>query len=130
MLTLERKRRNPKTATWLSIVPGLGQFYNGRNVEGALFSAGGILFGTLFIRHISATDNIEQSYSNELSHDDKAGNNVIAYCFLAGWSMYRANKQAHSYNEKLYQQSDAIEKFRIAIKPSSNGINLALCIQF
>ena len=127
--TIEQYQRNPVTATLLSIIPGLGQFYNRRTVEGVLFLAGGAFFTTAAAANLLAEEN-EQAYSYERSNSEKARNAFFGYGILAVWSMYRANSQAHSFNDKIYQQSNAVDKYRVALVPSSSGINFALRIQF
>jgi len=114
---IKEMKRDPQKAFWLSVFPGLGQFYNKRYLEGILFSTGGALFGG------AATSSIlrKKENSSEL---------ITLYIGLAILSMYRANSQAHSINDQLFQHGSSVERFSISVGPSNRGFNFALRIGF
>jgi len=121
-------RRSPRKAMLLSVVPGLGQFYNGRYLEGTGFLAGGIFLGAKAVTSLSPTD--EDNHASYEGTEGTALSYVGMYAGLAIYSMYRSLNQAQDYNARLFQQSSSVQKYSIAVGPSSQGLNFALRINF
>jgi len=128
IVRIESRKRNPTTATMLSIMPGLGQFYNKENLEGVLFFAIGGLFLTSAIINLSNDD--EGTYCGESIAKEEAKVSLYYYGALAVWSMYRARSQSNKYNESLITPNEEIKRFKIAFVQTHESIKLALRINF
>lgn len=125
---IESMKRNPTTATLLSVLPGVGQFYNKRYTEGALFFAAG---GFLLTNAIMKSSQEDQTASGaDITPKEQARNSLYFYSALAVWSMYRANNQAKDFNSRLFTPSDGAKGLRIAFVPTHNSINFAMRINF
>jgi tetratricopeptide (TPR) repeat protein len=125
---IESMKRNPTTATFLSVLPGVGQFYNKKYTEGTLFFAAGGLLLTNAIIKFSQED--QTTSGTEVSPQEKAQNSLYLYGALAAWSMYRANNQAKDFNSRLFTPSDGAKGLKIAFVPTHNSINFAMRINF
>jgi len=125
---IESMKRNPTTATFLSVFPGVGQFYNKRYTEGVLFfAAGGFLLTNAIIK-FSQED--QTASGADISPKEQAQYSMYYYSALAIWSMYRANNQAKDFNSRLFTPSDGAKGLRIAFVPTHNSINFAMRINF
>lgn len=125
---IESMKRNPTTATFLSVLPGVGQFYNKKYTEGALFFAAG---GFLLTNAIIKSSQEDQTASGaDYTPKEQARNSLYFYSALAVWSMYRANNQAKDFNSRLFTPSDGAKGLRIALVPTHNSINFAMQINF
>lgn len=132
---IESMKRNPTTATFLSVLPGVGQFYNKKYTEGTLFFAvGGFLLTNAIIKYSQEDQTASGTGYNPTGTDytpkEQAQHSLFYYSVLAVWSMYRASNQAKDFNSQLLTPSDGTKGLRIAFVPTDHSINFAMRINF
>jgi TM2 domain-containing membrane protein YozV len=74
----DRKRKSPGLAALLSLLPGLGQFYNGQSVKGIVFLA--VFFGLVQLTE----------------HDDFVALFVVGFYLYAVYDAYRTARQINA----------------------------------